>query len=225
MPRDYHRFLRLIGFVLFVDLFDERLLFVLSFLLKDEVLPLIERLLFELRPNKVGLFHIFGDLKPESAFHDCFDEIAVVAPSDIYLEGVGVFGDIKLSVNSIGEVDHEDEFFEFVDFDIDAVVVETLEGFEFLGWQGLELVAFVCDVSWSGRLLLLFNLLFFGEVYGFIGLGSALTGPFDEFADTLSLHLNARRVEITFDDIDSLQIEIAFKFVSRKLGSRCSLPH
>lgn len=82
----------------------------------------IKRLLFELSPYKISLFYILGDLKPESSFHYCFDEIAIIAFSYEDFEIIGVFRYIQLSVDFVCEVYHKDKFFEFIDFDIYTVI-------------------------------------------------------------------------------------------------------
>jgi hypothetical protein len=141
----------------------------------------------------MGLTDILGGFKPESAFHDGFDEVAVVSPTDEDLEGLLVLGDVEVSVYSVGKIDHEEEFLEFVDLEMDAVVAKLVEVPHLLGGQGLHLHHFFVGVGVEGGPLGVPLDPLIGRP---VDLPALLLVVPDEGVDAVSLNQNSLLVEV-----------------------------
>ncbi len=61
------------------------------------------------------IFSVLSGFEPEAFFEDGLDKIGVVALADVDLEGLLVFGDVQLAIDTVYEIDHEEKLSELVD--------------------------------------------------------------------------------------------------------------
>ena len=107
-------------------------------------------------PCEVGILQLRGLFEPESLLHEAFEQIGVVAGTDIILEWLAVGSDLQIAVEAVRQVECEDELSVLVDFRLDDVLSGlVVEGRHLLDGNSVDLLRLSGSLSLHGNQLLL----------------------------------------------------------------------
>ena len=107
-------------------------------------------------PCEIGILQLRGLFEPESLLHEAFEQIGVVAGTDIILEWLAVDSDLQIAVEAVRQVECEDELPVLVDFRLDDVLSGlVVEGRHLLDGNPVDLLRLSGSLSLHGNQLLL----------------------------------------------------------------------